>query len=106
MMNLEAGARIMYQQRPQHTDPAHWETPWDEVPEAWKAGQRKAAKFVIAAAAPIIRADERQRIIAEIQASDLGAPVKLDPYSGTAHFLTGSELRERICAFIAKRSGE
>ena len=61
---------------------------------------------ILTAAAPIIRADERQRIIAEIQASDLGAPVKLDPYSGTAHFLTGSELRERICAFIAKRSGE
>ena len=64
------------------------------------------ARDVLAAAAPIIRADERQRIIAEIQASDLGAPVKLDPYSGTAHFLTGSELRERICAFIAERGGE
>ena len=64
------------------------------------------ARDVLIAAAPTIRADERQRIIAEIQASDLGAPVKLDPYSGTAHFLTGSELRERICAFIAKRSGE
>ena len=46
------------------------------------------------------RADERRRIIAEIQASDLGAPIQLDPSSGTARFLTGPELRERICAFI------
>ena len=106
MMNLEAGARIMYQQRPQHTDPAHWETPWDEVPEAWKAGQRKAAKSVIAAAAPLIRADERRRISAEIQASDLGSPVKLNLRSGTAHFLTGPDMRELFCAFITERSGE
>ena len=47
---IEAAAKAMYETRPKHTDPARWETPWDEVPEAWKQGQYQAALRVLEAA--------------------------------------------------------
>ena len=48
---VDAAAKAMFEERPKHTDPAHWEATWDEVPEAWKAGQRAAARRVLQAAA-------------------------------------------------------
>lgn len=47
---VEAAAKAMYETRPRRTDPAHWETPWDEVPSEWKEGQHKAARRVLKAA--------------------------------------------------------
>ena len=49
---VEAAAKTMYEQRPHATDPAHWETPWEDVPEAWKRGQEEAARAVLQAALP------------------------------------------------------
>ena len=47
---VDAAARAMYEQRPKHTDPAHWVTPWDALSDAWKEGQRLAAICVLKAA--------------------------------------------------------
>ena len=47
---VEAAARAMYEMRPKHTDPVRWETPWEDVPEEWKQGQRIAARAVLEAA--------------------------------------------------------
>ena len=55
---VEAAAKAMYEQRPQASDPKWWETPWDEVPEAWKVGQCKAARKVLEAARDVGRADQ------------------------------------------------
>ena len=45
-----AAAEAMYIQRPANTDPKHWETPWEDVPEGWKRGQHRAARQVLEAA--------------------------------------------------------
>ena len=63
---IEATARAMYEQRPQASDPVHWETPWDEVPEKWKAGQARAAISVLTAALPAIEAALREQVAEEI----------------------------------------
>ena len=47
---VEAAAKAMYECRPRATDPAHWETPWEDVPDKWKRGQRAAALAVLEAA--------------------------------------------------------
>ena len=49
---VEAAAKAMYEQ----TDPAHWETPWEDVPKAWKKGQLAAARAVLEAATPWLQA--------------------------------------------------
>ena len=53
---VEAAAKAMYEQRPHATDPAHWETPWDQVPKAWRRGQEAAARAVLEAALPWLQA--------------------------------------------------
>lgn len=92
---VEAAARVI--------DDYRVDAPLD-YPGASKAATRKA-RNILKAAAPVIRADERRRVIAEIQASNLGAPLVLNS-DETARFLSGPELREKICAFIAEGSGE
>lgn len=70
---IEAAARAMYEQRPQASDPVHWETPWHEVPEKWKAGQARAAISVLTAALPAIEAairDEIEREALELRPSE------------------------------------
>ena len=57
-----AAAGAMYSQRPANTDPKHWETPWEDVPESWKQGQYRAARQVLEAAMPAIR----EQIAAEV----------------------------------------
>jgi hypothetical protein len=57
------------------------------------------AHAALTAAAPIIRAEERKKIAEEIRATNLGAPLVLNS-DGTARFLSGPELREKICTFI------
>ena len=47
---VEAAARAMYETQPRRTDPAWWETPWDELPAQWQAGQKAAARRVLQAA--------------------------------------------------------
>ena len=64
---IEAAARAMYEQRPQATDPVHWETPWHEVPEKWKAGQARAASNVLTATLPAIETAIREQIAQEIE---------------------------------------
>ena len=49
-MNLENGARVMYSQRPQHTDPAHWDTPWEDVPLRWRNRQKEVVAAIVDAA--------------------------------------------------------
>lgn len=49
-VEIEAAAKALYEERPEDTDPVHWETPWEDVPEGWKRGQRRAAKRVLMAA--------------------------------------------------------
>ena len=63
---IEATARAMYEQRPQASDPVHWETPWDEVPEKWKAGQARAAISVLTAALPHIEKAIRAQAAADL----------------------------------------
>ena len=53
---VEAAAKAMYEQRPHATDPAHWETPWEDVPKAWRRGQEAAARAVLEAATPWLQA--------------------------------------------------
>ena len=53
---VEAAAKAMYEQRPHATDPAHWETPWEDVPKAWRRGQHAAARAVLEAATPWLQA--------------------------------------------------
>ena len=48
------------QQRPHATDPAHWETPWEDVPKAWRRGQLAAARAVLEAATPWLQATKYQ----------------------------------------------
>ena len=52
---VETVARAMYNHRPQKTDPEHWNTPWNEVPESWKRKQREAALAILEEALPDIR---------------------------------------------------
>ena len=49
---VEAAAKAMYEQHPHATDPTHWETPWEDVPKAWRRGQLAAARAVLEAATP------------------------------------------------------
>ena len=56
-MNLENGARVMYSQRPQHTDPAHWETPWEDVPHRWRNRQQEVVAAIMDATIGDILAD-------------------------------------------------
>ena len=65
----------------------------------------RRSEAALAAAAPIIRAEERKRIAEEIRATNLGAPLVLNS-DGTARFLSGPELREEICTFITEGSAE
>ena len=53
---VEAAAKAMYEQRPHATDPAHWETPWEDVPKTWRRGQLAAARAVLEAATPWLQA--------------------------------------------------
>ena len=53
---VAAAAKAMYEQRPHATDPAHWETPWEDVPKAWRRGQLAAARAVLEAATPWLQA--------------------------------------------------
>ena len=46
---VEAAAKAMYEQR-------HWETPWEDVPKAWRRGQYAAARAVLEAAMPWLQA--------------------------------------------------
>ena len=69
---VEAAAKAMYEQRPHATDPAHWETPWDQVPKAWRRGQEAAACAVLEAAMPAIR----QQLAEEIRSLSAGDPAK------------------------------
>jgi hypothetical protein len=66
---------------------------------------RRDAFSILALAAPIIRAEERKKIAEEIRATNLGAPLVLNS-DATARFLSGPELREKICTFITEGSGE
>ena len=53
---VAAAAKAMYEQRPHATDPTHWETPWEDVPKAWRRGQEAAARAVLEAATPWLQA--------------------------------------------------
>ena len=69
---VEAAAKAMYEQRPHATDPTHWETPWEDVPKAWRRGQLAAARAVLEAATPVIR----QQLAEEIRSLSAGDPAK------------------------------
>lgn len=56
---VEAAAKAMYECRPHALDPVHWETPWEDVPEAWKRGQRRAARKVLEAGLSSVRPEEQ-----------------------------------------------
>ena len=55
---VAAAAKAMYEQRPHATDPTHWETPWEDVPKAWRRGQHAAARAVLEAATPWLQATQ------------------------------------------------
>ena len=46
---VAAAAKAMYEQR-------LWETPWEDIPKAWRRGQLAAARAVLEAAMPWLQA--------------------------------------------------
>ena len=78
---VEAAARNMFYLRatePDQSVPCR-DTDWDSLPDSWQEEWRDGARAALAAAAPFIAAQERQRVADEI---DLPAVM--------AHLLRGS----------------
>ena len=57
------------------------------------------ASCLIAAAEPHLRKKWAEELVERIGASNLGAPLRLDP-DGTAHIASGPEMRALLCEFI------
>ena len=67
--------------------------------------QRVTALNILAAAEPHLRRKWAEELVERIGASNLGAPLRLDP-DGTAHIASGPEMRAKLCEFIMEGAGE
>ena len=63
----EAAAKALHQDAANRNDMMHFDT-WEKTPHGFKELFRARARAALTAAAPIIRADERRRVVAEIRA--------------------------------------
>ena len=63
------------------------------------------AQDVLAAAEPHLRAKWAEELARRVEASNLGAPLHLDP-DGTARIASGPEMRALLCEFILEGAGE
>ena len=64
-----------------------------------KIDEGDAAERAIAAAEPHLRKKWAEELVRRVDASDLGAPLRIDP-DGTFRMANGPEMRALLCEFI------
>ena len=62
-------------------------------------------KAILAAAEPHLRKKWAEELVRRVDASDLGAPLRIDP-DGTFRIANGPEMRALLCEFILEGAGE
>ena len=62
-------------------------------------------KAILAAAEPYLRKKWAEELVRRVDASDLGAPLRIDP-DGTFRMANGPEMRALLCEFIMEGAGE
>ena len=70
-----------------------------------KIDEGDAAERAIAAAEPHLRRKWAEELVERIGASNLGAPLRIDP-DGTFRMANGPEMRALLCKFIMEGAGE
>ena len=77
----------------------------DEAVEKRRAEILAEAQEYIAAAEPHLRKKWAEELVRRVDASDLGAPLRIDP-DGTFRMANGPEMRALLCEFVMEGAGE
>ena len=72
---------------------------WDGDPEDIPPTMEREAELAVAAAEPHLRRKWAEELVERIGASNLGAPLRIDP-DGTFRMANGPEMRALLCEFI------
>ena len=78
---------------------------WDGDPEDIPPTMECEAELAVAAAEPHLRRKWAEELVERIGASNLGAPLRIDP-DGTFLMANGPEMRALLCEFIMEGAGE
>ena len=78
---------------------------WDGDPEDIPPTMGREAELAVAAAEPHLRRKWAEELVERIGASNLGAPLRIDP-DGTFRMASGPEMRALLCKFILEGTGE
>ena len=78
---------------------------WDGDPEDLPGSMTSEAEIAVEAAEPHLRNKWAEELARRVEASNLGAPLRLDP-DGTARIASGPEMRALLCEFILEGAGE
>ena len=78
---------------------------WDGDPEDIPPTMGCEAELAVAAAEPYLRKKWAEELVERIGASNLGAPLRIDP-DGTFRMANGPEMRALLCEFIMEGAGE